>query len=185
MMHIADEFEYFEDDKCQAVRIPYSDKREFSMLLVPPKENNDFSFVENFSPAEVILEGMAPEKVQLAVPKFKIEQQVDVKGILGKMGVVHLFENPDFSKWVDLEHPATREVLSELCISKIVQKSVLACDEEGTEASSVTAEILIEKGIEIGPEDAKIVNFNRPFIAALLFQGGPIQIGLIRSPTAQ
>ena len=185
MMHIDDEFEYFKDDKCQAVRLPYSDKSEFSMLLVLPKENNDFSFVENLSLAEVILEGMAPEKVQLAVPKFKIEQQVDVKEILGKMGVVHLFENPDFSKLVDLEHPATREVLPELRISKIVQKSVLACDEEGTEASSVTAEILIEKGIEIGPEDAKIINFNRPFIAALLFQGGPIQIGLIRSPTAQ
>lgn len=183
MMHQTCNMEYFEASDCQAVRLKYSDKEDFSMLLVMPKHNNDFTFM-TASRYEEIAKGLSKDPIELSLPKFKFEQEVDVKEMLKDMGLENLFNKPDFSPLVDKNHPASKAVLKDLQISKMFQKCVFACDEEGTEASAVTV-ALISKCAFMPPEPAKKVSFNRPFLAALVTEEGiPVMFGVVRDPSA-
>jgi serpin B len=185
-MHTIEQFDYFEDDNCQAIKLPYRDKSGVSMMLMLPKKDNDFRFVED-SFFETFSKGKTTEMVKLAVPKFKIEHEIDVKIFLENMGLEKLFAKPDFSPLVDLSHPPSKEILSQLRISKMSQKTALACDEEGTEASSVTVAVVQSKSCHFPPGHSKEINFNHPFLAALISEETqiPIQLGIIRDPVGQ
>ena len=185
MMQTVAQFEYLEHDSCQAVKLKYSDKSGISMMLILPKEDNDFAFIDD-SFFEQFSDWMTTERVQVAVPKFKIEHEVDIKKFLEEKGLKGLFGKPDFSNLADLTHPATQEALTELKISTMIQKSALVCDEEGTEASSATAAVIVLESLSYSPEHTVEITFNRPFLAALISEKDltPIQFAVIRNPTA-
>jgi serpin B len=181
MMHQTNECDYYEDEHCQAIKLTYR-KNESSMLLILPKKDNDFSFV-NESQLEVIQKGLKSEMVKMALPKFKLEQEVDVKEMLREMGMDNLFKKPDFSPLVDINHAPSKKALSELYISKVKQKSALECDEEGTEASTVTVAIFTKECCMMPPESDKEIRFDRPFLAMLSLGQNPILCGVIRDPS--
>ena len=64
--------------------------------------------------------------VKMAVPKFKLQQEIDLKAMLEEMGIKEIFGKPDVSQLIDFEHHKPKNA----CFDKIKQKSVLACDEE-------------------------------------------------------
>jgi serpin B len=181
MMTKMDNLQYFENGDCQAIKLRYLDNSEFSLLLVLPGKHNDFSFIDE-SDFNLISQGMESQRVDVTLPKFKLEQEIDLKEMLTKMGMNRLFGRPDFSPLVDLMHEPSKASLSELFISKMTQKSALECDEEGTEASSVTL-AMVKKELAMRPEppDKKIL-FNRPFLAALLMEDIPVMFGVVRRP---
>lgn len=182
MMHQTSECGYYEDEHCQAIKLAYLEN-ESSMLLILPKNDNDFSFF-NGSHLEAINEGLKSETVKIALPKFKLEQEVDVKKMLEEMGMDHLFKQPDFSPLVDMEHAPSKSALPELFISQIKQKSALECDEEGTEASTVTVAIVTQECCMMSPKSDKEIRFDRPFLAILSLAQDPILCGVIRDPSA-
>lgn len=181
MMHKTDRVEYFEDENCQAIRLTYKGNT-CSMLLILPKADNDFSFI-NESSLLSVFQGLQTEKVKIALPIFNLEQDVDVKQMLKDMGLIHLFDKPDFSPLVDLNHGLSRIALPKLSITQMKQNVALACDEKGTEASAVTSAIIGVTSAGVRKEKVKDINFNRPFLVLLTTPETPILFGVIRDPS--
>lgn len=181
MMHQTTECDYYEDKHCQAIRLTYR-KNESSMLLILPKKNNDFSFIDE-SQLEAIENGLKSQTVKITLPKFKLEQEVDVKQMLEEMGMHHLFERPDFTPLVDITHYPSKEILPQLVISKIKQKSALECDEAGTEAATVTVAVVTKECCTLIPEIDKKICFDQPFLVMLNLGQHPILSGVIRDPS--
>ena len=181
MMHKMDKVDYYEDDNCQAIKLPY-EGNTCAMLLILPKANNDFSFLNELYFANV-LQGLTPEMVKITLPKFKLEEEVNVKEMLQGMGMHHLFHSPDFSSLIDMEHAASKAAVPNLAISQMKQKSVLACDEKGTEASVVTSVVIGVTSMPMLPKNDKEIIFNRPFVVTLLSPEVPILFGVIRDPS--
>lgn len=159
MMHKTDDVAYFSDEDCEVIKLSYSDKSAFSLLLVLPKKDNDFSFM-NASKFDVISQGLSIEEVKIALPKFKFETEFDVKKMLEEKGMKHLFDKPDFTPLVDINHPASKAVLPKLKISQIKQKAALECNEDGTEASVVTVAVIMIESACMPKASPKEIRFD-------------------------
>lgn len=182
-MHRTFETGYFEDSHCKAVKLSYEGHNKMSMVLILPHISNDFSFIDHSS-FEAIRKGVESQtmKIKLALPKFKLNDEIDVKDLLTKMGMAHLMqEDPDFFDMVDLTHPPTKAILPSLRISKVCQKAVLEVDEEGMKAAAVSVAVVTEKCAP--PSKPKIIDFDRPFFAALVYEDLPIMCGVIGDPS--
>lgn len=53
-------------------------------------------------------------------------------------------------------------------ISRVLQKTYMDVNEEGTEAAAVTAVVMAAKGIEMNPEPVVEFRVDRPFVLALV-----------------
>ncbi|MEJ1284664.1 hypothetical protein NN561_015650 [Cricetulus griseus] len=78
---------------------------------------------------------MDEEKVEVFLPQFKLEENYDMKDVLCKLGMTDAFEDrADFSGMSSKQG---------LFLSKVVHKSFVEVNEEGTEAAAATAAIFI------------------------------------------
>jgi len=100
------------------------------------------------------------KRVQLALPKFRIESSLDfVQHFKRYYNVKAPFDanNADFS-------PMSASGERDLFISKIIHKAVIDVDEAGTEAAAVTViQMLSRSGMFLHEEPIKLT-FSRPFL---------------------
>ena len=95
---------------------------------------------------------MKPARVDLRMPKFKLEYDASLNDALMAMGV-----HTAFTGAADLSGIAN----GPLAVSDVLQKTVVDVDEAGTEAAAVTA--IIVKMTSARVEPAVQMNVNRPF----------------------
>ncbi|XP_039979367.1 LOW QUALITY PROTEIN: leukocyte elastase inhibitor-like [Xiphias gladius] len=130
---------FIPEANCQILEMPYKGK-ELSMLIFLPMDIEDSStgleklereltyenFVEWTRPAM-----MKEVEVQVALPRFKMEEKYDMKDVLISMGMVDAFDGrmSDFSGM----SPA-----NDLVVSKVFHKAFVEVNERGTEASAAT-----------------------------------------------
>src|SRR5262249_3694037 len=134
MMHAAIDASYLHGARYDAVALPY-DGAEVSMVLVVP-ESGHFTDFENELTAESfgsILDGLAPQRVRLAMPKFREEGDFSLKEPLIDLGMPSAFSGS-----ADFSGLCTTEALQ---LTDAVHKTFLAIDEDGTEAAAATAVI--------------------------------------------
>ncbi|MBQ3370781.1 MAG: serpin family protein [Mogibacterium sp.] len=129
------------------------------------------SFVEAFNNSK-------SAKVNLTLPKFKGDYDIALEEILKDMGIVTAFTNDaDFSAMHDPtpETPALR-------IDKVLHKTHIELDENGTKAAAATA-VIMEKATAIMHETIQELRFDRPFAYAIVDvdSGMPLFIGEINS----
>lgn len=153
MMFKEDTFAYYADNMAQYVDIPYGNNA-FSMTVILPVENKTTADVldsfnsKNFS---MKLENMLEQRITLFLPRFKVENKFELIPELKAMGMKQAFtDRADFSKISTIP----------LFISKVIHKTYVTVDEEGTEAAAVTA---IEFMTTSMPQNT-IVRVNKPFI---------------------
>ncbi|XP_003468791.2 serpin B9-like [Cavia porcellus] len=122
--------------RAQVLELPYVGQ-ELSMVLVLPDEGVDLSTVEKSLTFEKLQTWTSPEqmertKVEVFLPRFKLQEDYDMGAVLQALGMVDAFQEgkADLSGMV---------VDSELCLSKFVHRSVVEVNEEGTEAAAATA----------------------------------------------
>lgn len=84
-------------------------------------------------------------EVQVSVPRFKLEETYDMKELLISMGMSDAFDmrKSDFS----CMSPG-----NDLVLSKVVHKSFVDVNEEGTEAAAATAAIMMMRCAMLPPE---------------------------------
>lgn len=155
MMHQINEFNYYEDQDLQAIELPYSGN-ELSMMIILPRDKN-LSKIEknlNYDMLDNISRSMEKEKVDLYLPKFKIEERYILNEALIKLGMTDAFSDmlADFSGMTGDR---------DLYISKVIHQSFIEVNEEGTEAAAATAVIMSGKGIGLGP---KVFKADHPFL---------------------
>lgn len=154
---------YYENDYIQAVKLNYKiNNGAICAIIILPKENINI-FIQSFNNEKYkkIIEGLKKDKtkVNLYLPKFKIEYKIDLKQILIDLGIKKAFTNEaEFTNITD-KIP--------LNIGEILQKNYINVNEKGTQAASVTElEIILECYRDKDP-NAKDFIVNKPFLFLL------------------
>ncbi|HSY10143.1 MAG TPA: serpin family protein [Candidatus Dormibacteraeota bacterium] len=160
MMWQSKTFSYQEGDGFQAVRLPYAGYRLQMYLFLPATNSGPQKLLADFNGEnwrDNILTQFADREGTLALPKFKINYDVELNGPLESLGMKCAFDfhNADFSAMAD----------DPLFVSEVKQKSFVAVDEEGTEAAAAVTTELMAGGIApINPPKPFEMIVDRPFL---------------------
>ena len=153
-------FSYYEDDKIQAIEIPY-EKDNMTALIILPREDIDInkyitSLSSNKDGLNALIKKLIYAKVNLELPKFELEFSTSLTDVLNDMGMETAFtDNADFS--------GLREE-GNLKIDDVIHKTYLKVDEEGTEAAAITGITIIPTSVRPDVEIVYQMKVNRPFL---------------------
>jgi len=115
-----------------------------------------------------------PENVRVIMPKFKISSQMELSDWLKAAGVKQIFEGAELSNMLEED--------AGLAVSKILQKSVITVDKEGTEGASATGVGLVLLSGSFGRRVE--IDLDRPFIFVVEDRKDniPILVGRVKNP---
>jgi len=153
--------QYAQMDDCAMVTLPYANTAFVMNLILPVKEKDINVLIDELDKETWLAMMRHAEQtlVTLSMPRFKIENEWSLAGILADLGMPSAFSarDADFSEMTD--HVST-------LVSEVIQKSYISVDEIGTEASAVTFIKHAMSTILPNPPVAIMV-FDRPFIFAI------------------
>lgn len=145
---------YFKNDSFQAIKLPYVNENLSMMMFLPNSDTSINEFIINFD-SDIFLTAINNfseyEELIVQIPKFKIEYGTKLlNDSLKSLGMEIPFSSQaDFSK-----------IREGLMISKVLHKSFIEVNEEGSEAAAATIVELVET-VALEPE---IFRADRPFI---------------------
>jgi len=163
MMKLTGEnFIYGQDENYQALDLPYLSGDFVMTLLVPePGTFSDFEVQLNQDKLSQILSSMSYSRVNLEMPKFDFDSDINANEPLIALGMGEAFdpELADFSGITELE---------DLMITDVLHKATITVDEQGTEAAAATAVII---GVTSAmPEEPITLVVDRPFLFMIRHQ---------------
>jgi len=176
----SDESVYLEDDNTTGFIKYYKDKSYAFAALLPKPGVRMEDYVDSLSGEKIqaLLENRVETTVQTSIPVFETEYTKEISEILKNLGIKDAFEieKSDFSGLGTYEN-------MNICISKVLHKTYISVDEQGTKAAAVTS-VEMECGSAM-PMEIKKVYLERPFVYMLLdcesnvpfFIGTTMQIG--------
>jgi serine protease inhibitor len=161
MMEIRSLFKYFEDSLLQAIDIPYGDGN-YSMTVILPyywREIDGFIAGLTQEKWDEWINSFSEDSVNLFFPKLKLEYKIDknLLTVLSYMGMEIAFD-PFEADFTGMYAPGN------IYISRIIHKTFLEVDEEGTEAAAATVVAMTLGAVE---GNFPTVRLNRPFIFAI------------------
>ncbi|XP_069709663.1 serpin B6-like [Phaenicophaeus curvirostris] len=155
MMFKKDSFNmtYIGDFQTKILELSYVGN-ELSMIILLPDaiqdESTGLESLERELTYEKLIDWINPEmmdctQVRVSLPKFKLEENYDLKPLLSSMGMPDAFDmlKSDFSG-ISADN--------ELVLSEVVHKSFVEVNEEGTEAAAATAGVMMLRCAMIVPE---------------------------------
>jgi serpin B len=158
LMHQKSNFKIMTEKDFQAISIPYKGN-DLSMIILLPQTVDGLVLMEKQLTTQNLKEWLAKldkqrvQKVELYLPKFKLETSYDLKSSFEKMGMKNAFGGAaDFS---GMGWPKGK-----LWISQIKHKAFVEVNEEGTEAAAATAVEMATKSI---PNDV-VFSVDHPFL---------------------
>lgn len=156
MMMTTENLRALKNDQIQVVELQYYDS-PVVMDLIAPLEGSWQAFSRSLTSdlLEDYLDQLDKNKVNLSLPKFKIEKaNMDMIDPMMNLGLVDVFGmNADLSGMTGDKS---------LLISTLVQKAFIDVNEAGTEAAAVTIAVAEEKAM-ISP-DPLTITFDKPFL---------------------
>uniref|UniRef100_A0A8C6HXL1 Serine (or cysteine) peptidase inhibitor, clade I, member 1 n=1 Tax=Mus spicilegus TaxID=10103 RepID=A0A8C6HXL1_MUSSI len=138
----------------QVLEIPYEGD-EISMMLALSRQEVPLATLEPLLKAQLIEEwanSVKKQKVEVYLPRFTVEQEIDLKDILKALGVTEIF-----IKDANLTAMSDKK---ELFLSKAVHKSCIEVNEEGSEAAAASGMIAISRMAVLYPQ----VIVDHPFL---------------------
>jgi len=157
MMNLAGTFPYYTNSDFQLIDLPYGSGR-FSMTLLLPRASDSIdSLIQQITPERWSewTERLTPAEADVSVPRFKLEYERSLKGVLSDLGMGIAFSDlADFTKISQQGH---------LVISDVRHKTFVEVNEEGTEAAAVTS---VEVIFDSSPGRIRF-RADRPFIFAI------------------
>lgn len=156
------DMDYLDFDNAKGVILPYDDSR-FVFVALMPVEGASLQEAGNyFSHGGIsdIFAKSSAKKVNLSIPKFEHEYEISMNDTLQALGMKEAF----------LEMQADLSLINEnreknLFISEVKHKTYIRFFEKGTEAAAVTS---VEIRLTSGPVSDVVLNFNRPFVYAII-----------------
>ncbi len=175
MMRQTESFGYIKAEDYQAVELFY-EGRQLSMVILLPDEEQFADFEQSLDAAQLqsTLDQLAVQRLDLSMPKFKIDSSFGLAATLAGMGMPDAFDvnKADFSGMTGKP---------DLYITDVVHKAFVNVDEEGTEAAAATGVIM---GLKSMPTGEPIrVEVDHPFLflirdvetGVVLFMGRVVQ----------
>ncbi|ETE68149.1 Neuroserpin, partial [Ophiophagus hannah] len=160
----------------QVLEIPYEGD-EFSMMIVLSRQEVPLAALEPLVKAQLIEEwatSVKKQKVEVYLPRFTIEQEIDLKDALKGVGITEVF-----SQSADLTAMSDNKLLY---LSKAVHKSILEVNEEGSEAAAASGMIAISRMAVLYPQI--IVDHPFFFVVRNRITGTIIFMGRVMHPEA-
>ncbi|XP_015278261.1 PREDICTED: ovalbumin-like [Gekko japonicus] len=148
MMHHVSDFNFASIEKFNILilELPYANN-EMSMVILLPKDNFGLLQLQRLITYKELLKwmkSMRQRKVEVYVPRMKMEEKYSLIGILGNLGITDLF-----TPRASLTGISSAGGLD---VSEIIHKSYVEVNEEGTEAAAAT-------GIQI-----RLTSFEKPVV---------------------
>ncbi|XP_029470868.1 neuroserpin isoform X2 [Rhinatrema bivittatum] len=152
----------------QVLEMPYEGD-EISMMIILSRQEVPLVTLEPLLKAQLIEEwanSVKKQKVEVYLPRFKVEQSMDLKEVLRSFGIREVFDrNADLSAISD----------QEIYLSEAFHKAFLEVNEEGSEAAAASGMIAISRMAVLYPQ----VIIDHPFFflirnrktGCLLFMG--------------
>ncbi|KAK1344164.1 hypothetical protein QTO34_014726 [Cnephaeus nilssonii] len=116
----------------QVLEIPYEGD-EISMMLVLSRQEVPLATLEPLLKAQLIEEwanSVKKQKVEVYLPRFTVEQEIDLKDVLKALGITEVFtKNANLTALSDNK---------EIFLSKAIHKSFIEVNEEGSEAAATS-----------------------------------------------
>ncbi|XP_070987177.1 neuroserpin-like [Oncorhynchus clarkii lewisi] len=130
----------------QVLEMPYEGE-DMSMLVVLPRQEVPLAVLEPIIRAPLLEEwanNVKRQKVEVYLPRFKVEQKVDLKEALQDLGIKNIFsKDADLSAMTDGK---------DLFIGKAVQKAYLEVTEEGAEGAAGSGMIALTRTLVLYPQ---------------------------------
>uniref|UniRef100_A0A3Q3WT50 Serpin domain-containing protein n=1 Tax=Mola mola TaxID=94237 RepID=A0A3Q3WT50_MOLML len=133
MMFIEDKFYTMEDSRLgvKGLKLPYQEG--VSMLIVLPNKQVDYTVIDDEINAYRFhrwIKNLRKAKLEVNLPKFKMEQSYSLHNLLPDMGMRSVFDNS-----ANLTKLSKNESLK---VSEVLHKAVIEVDETGTTAAAAT-----------------------------------------------
>ena len=156
MMHQTKHFGYMEDERLQAVVLPYKGRR-LEMVILLPKKVDGLPAVEAGLSEESLnarFKQFRSQEVVLSLPRFTTRSKFSLKETLSDMGMRLAFTDA-----ADFSGMTTAEKLS---ISAVIHEAFVDVNETGTEAAAATG---ISMGLtSVEPAPPVVFKADHPFI---------------------
>ena len=156
-MYHQDEVRYMETDDFQTVELPYRGDL-LSMVILLPRQIDGCGQLENrLTPTLLsrVLAQMNKQKVDIFLPRFKMESGFALNGSLTSMGMPNAFgPTADFSGMDGTQL---------LFISGVFHKAWVEVNEEGTEAAAATA-VTVGRHVLALPPPLPVFRADHPLI---------------------
>lgn len=160
MMH-STEYVYLQGGGAVGFEKPYEGNYLFAAIL-PPEGTSPAEWLVQQSADSVLamLDSAESADVYAAMPKFSYDTDSELSGVLKAMGMELAFsDDADFTAMADID--------ARLAISRVIHKTHIEVDTDGTKAAAATAvEMRCQGAME--PQDYYTVDLNRPFLYMIL-----------------
>ncbi|GBM74436.1 Neuroserpin [Araneus ventricosus] len=158
MMHIEDRFLYTKMESYKALELPYKGA-DISMLILLPDSEDGLSELENSLSSTFIRDikqSMSKRRVEVALPKFKLEYSKSLKEKFQSLGLNRVFNRGAHLNGINDSN--------ELFLSEVNHTAILVVNEEGSEAVAVTFKLL---GGGYGPVEQPKFVVDHPFMLVI------------------
>ena len=167
--------QYLSDEHAEGFLKPYADGKYAFAVLLPDEATSIENYVNQLTGERLhaILASPIDESVEIALPKFKAEFSAELSKNLKALGMTDAFdgEKADFTALGTSDE-------GNIYISRVLHKTFIQVDEEGTKAGAATAVEAAAEGAALYPHS---VILNRPFVYMIvdLETGLPIFLGAL------
>lgn len=164
LMAQSGQFDYIENKHFQAIRLPYGEEENVSMLVFLPSESSDLDTFQSMLTVDNWLKWKGEfESMEglIRLPRFTMQYEETLNDMLQSIGIVDAFSphSADFSNMLQTSPTANAY------ISSVRHKSIIEVNEVGTEAAAVTG---ISVGLTSVRTDFFNMTVNRPFFFAIV-----------------
>ncbi len=143
----------------QVLELPYKGG-DLAMDVILPPDTAGLGAVEEKTVAGAVgwlAKSAEPRRVQVFLPKFKVEDQVSLPPVLKAMGLKEVFA-PDTADLTGLVSQTPEDNLS---VSDAFHKTFVEVNETGTEAAAATGVVVATRSVEADPV---VFRADRPFL---------------------
>ncbi|KAJ8872138.1 hypothetical protein PR048_025740 [Dryococelus australis] len=123
-------YAYYKDLDAEVVALDYKGGEVRMVIVLPGEVDGLEKLLSSISSLDQIKPGESPVRVEVTLPKFKAEQELDFIPILQKLGIRDVFTSA-----ADLSGISEAD---QLTVSQVKQKAVLEVSEEGPVAAAIT-----------------------------------------------